>query len=88
MKKLWAIIKREYLQRVRSRMFIVWTILGPVIMVLFTVVPAFIFQIKAGEATRLAILDQSGRMYERVRASILRTHAPEPRAAAALPHMP
>jgi len=75
--KLWAIIKREYLQRVRSRMFVVWTILGPLMMVLFTIVPAFIFQIKAGEATRLAILDQSGRMYERVRASILREHSNE-----------
>jgi ABC-2 type transport system permease protein len=75
--KLWAIIKREYLQRVRSRMFVVWTILGPLMMVLFTIVPAFIFQIKAGEATRLAILDQSGRMYERVRASILREHSVE-----------
>jgi ABC-2 type transport system permease protein len=73
--KLWAIIKREYLQRVRSRMFLVWTILGPLMMVLFTVVPAFIFQIKAGEATRLAILDQSGRMYERVREEILQGHA-------------
>jgi ABC-2 type transport system permease protein len=76
--KLWAIIKREYLQRVRSRMFVVWTILGPLMMVVFTVVPAFIFQIKAGEATRIAIVDQSGRMYERVQASILRGHAPEP----------
>lgn len=72
MSKLRAIIKREYLQRVRSRMFVVWTILGPLMMVAFTVVPAFIFQIKTGEATRLAVLDQSGRMYERVRDSILR----------------
>jgi ABC-2 type transport system permease protein len=78
MTKLWAIIKREYLQRVRSRMFLVWTILGPLMMVLFTVVPAFIFQIKAGEATRIAIVDQSGRMYDRVRVSILRGHSIEP----------
>jgi len=73
MTKLRAIIKREYLQRVRSRMFVVWTILGPLMMVLFTVVPAFIFQIKTGEATRLAILDQNGRMYERVRDAILQS---------------
>lgn len=71
MTKLWAVIKREYLQRVRSRMFVVWTILGPLMMLLFTVVPGFIFQIKAGEATRIAILDQSGRMYDRVREAIL-----------------
>ena len=76
--KLRAIIKREYLQRVRSRMFLVWTILGPLMMIAFTIVPAFIFQLKTGEATRLAILDQSGRMYERVRDSILRGRASEP----------
>jgi ABC-2 type transport system permease protein len=77
MNKLRAIIKREYLQRVRSRMFVVWTILGPLMMVAFTVVPAFIFQLKTGEATRLAVLDQSGRMYERVRESILRGRSTE-----------
>ncbi len=71
MDKLLAIIKREYLQRVRSRMFVVWTILGPLMLVFFSVVPALVFGIKAGEPTRLAIVDQTGKMYERVRASLV-----------------
>ena len=53
MDKLLAIIKREYIQRVRSRMFLVWTILGPLMLVFFSVVPAMVFGIKAGEPTRL-----------------------------------
>jgi ABC-2 type transport system permease protein len=71
MTKFLAVVKREYVQRVRTKMFIVATILGPVMIVLFTVVPALIFSIKSGGATRLAIVDQSGKMYERVRQSLL-----------------
>lgn len=72
MTKFLAVIKREYLIRVRTKMFFVMTILGPVIIVLFTVVPALIAQIKVG-TTRIAIIDQTGNssMYGRVRDSIL-----------------
>lgn len=72
MTKFWAVVKREYLTRVRTKMFIVFTVLGPVMIGLFTVVPAYIASIKP-TATRIAIIDQTegGKMYERVRKSIL-----------------
>ena len=70
MKKLLTIIKREYLTRVNSRAFIFSTILGPIVMVAFMVVPVLIAMIETGEATRLAIVDQTGRIYDRVRDSI------------------
>jgi ABC-2 type transport system permease protein len=72
MNKLFAVIKREYLQRVRSRMFIITTILGPVMLIVFSVVPSLIFSIKAGGATKIAVVDQTGRLYQRIRASILK----------------
>jgi ABC-2 type transport system permease protein len=72
MRKFLAVVKREYLQRVRTKMFIIMTILGPVIMVILTVVPAMLFSMKAGDATRIAIVDQTGKLYERARDSILR----------------
>jgi ABC-2 type transport system permease protein len=72
MTKLLAIIKREYLQRVRSKTFIFATVLGPLLTIGLMVLPALIFSIKTGEDTRLAILDQSGKMYERVREAITR----------------
>ena len=73
MTKFLAVIKREYMTRVRSKMFVVTTVLGPVMIVLFTVVPALIANLKVG-VTRIAIIDQTdgGKMYERVRQSILR----------------
>lgn len=66
MRKLLAVVKREYVQRVRTRFFVIATILGPVLMAAFTIVPALMFGIKAGGPTRLAIVDQTGRMYGRV----------------------
>ena len=66
MTKFFAVVKREYVQRVRSKFFVVATILGPILMAGFTVVPALMFGIKSGGPTRLAIVDQTGKMYERV----------------------
>jgi ABC-2 type transport system permease protein len=66
MRKLFAVVKREYVQRVRTKFFVIATILGPVLMAGFTIVPAMMFSIKAGGPTHLAIVDQTGRMYERV----------------------
>ncbi|MDT4969034.1 MAG: type transport system permease protein [Acidobacteriota bacterium] len=71
MTKFFAVVKREYLTRVRTKMFIVATVLGPVMILVFTIVPALIFSLKAGGATRLAVIDQSEKMYDRVRESLL-----------------
>ena len=71
MKKLFAVIKREYIQRVRTKFFVVATILGPVLLAGFTVVPALMFNIKAGGPTRLGIVDQTGKMYQRVARELL-----------------
>lgn len=73
MNKLLAVIKREYLQRVRTKFFVVMTVLGPVMLMVFTVIPGLLFTIKTGE-TRLAILDQTegGKLYAPVRDALLR----------------
>lgn len=77
MKKFFAVVKREYVQRVRSKFFVVATILGPLLMAGFTVVPALMFGIKAGGPTRLAIVDQTGKMYERVARELISDRARE-----------
>src|SRR5712691_8237893 len=72
MNKFLAVVKREYVQRVRTKMFIVATILGPLVMSLFGVVPALIFSIEAGAPVRIAVVDQTGRMYTRLYEAILK----------------
>ena len=73
MNKLLAIIKREYVQRVRTKFFVVMTVLGPLMLVGFTVVPQLLIGIKTSE-TRLAIIDQTegAKLYEPIRSGLLK----------------
>jgi ABC-2 type transport system permease protein len=62
MGKLIAIIKREYLERVRSKWFAIATLLGPVLFLAITVLPVlFISRTKASaETTNISIIDATG----------------------------
>jgi ABC-2 type transport system permease protein len=60
MDKLKAIIKREYLTRVRSKGFIIGTILSPLFMSSFIIVPFFLGRSGGPEKYQIAVLDQSG----------------------------
>ena len=64
MKKFFAILKREYFQRLRSRMFILITVLGPVIISLFGIAPALALRIKAGGPVKIAVVDLTGKLYQ------------------------
>jgi ABC-2 type transport system permease protein len=72
MNKLFAIIKREYLQKVRTKFFVIMTILGPLMLAVFTVLPALLLSIKT-EETRIAILDQTegAKLYDSLRDSLI-----------------
>ncbi|MFK8103395.1 MAG: ABC transporter permease [Saprospiraceae bacterium] len=59
MDKLWLIIQREYLTRVKKRSFILATILTPLAIVLFMVVVSFILSYESGEVKHIAVLDQA-----------------------------
>ncbi|HKO98329.1 MAG TPA: ABC transporter permease [Pyrinomonadaceae bacterium] len=74
MRKLLAVIKREYIQRVRTKFFVIMTVLGPLMLVVFTIVPGLLFSIKAGGDTRIAVVDQTegSRVYESIRRSLTR----------------
>ena len=71
MNKFLAVVRREYVQNVRSKTFIISTILGPLLMIGFTILPGLMFGLKTGEATRIAVVDQTNRLYERVRESVM-----------------
>jgi ABC-2 type transport system permease protein len=77
--KFLAIVKREYLQRVRAKLFIIMTFLGPIMLAIFTVVPGLLFSIKAGGATRLAIVDltEGQKLANRIRTSLVQQQPSE-----------
>jgi ABC-2 type transport system permease protein len=74
MRKFLAIVKREYVQRVRAKMFVVMTVLGPVMLAAFTIVPPLLFSIKTGGDTRVAIVDLTvgGKLYQPVSDALLK----------------
>jgi ABC-2 type transport system permease protein len=62
MAKLWAVIKREYLERVRSKWFLIATLLGPIFFSAIIIVPAWLAsRSKAtSEIYNIEILDATG----------------------------
>jgi ABC-2 type transport system permease protein len=62
MAKLWVVIKREYLERVRSRWFIFSTIFGPVFFAAVTILPGYLTVkgIKNQRVAAIRIIDASG----------------------------
>lgn len=74
MNKLLAIIKREYLQKVRTKFFVIMTVLGPLMLVVITILPGLLISMKTGGDTRIAILDQTEgtKLYDSIRNSLLK----------------
>mgnify|MGYP003956093737 CR=1 FL=1 len=58
MRKIWLIIQREYLVRVRKRSFIVMTIVWPLLMVALMIIPAYLAT-ESQEERIIAISDQN-----------------------------
>ena len=56
MRKLWAVIRREFSTRVQTRAFVIGTILGPVLMGFMMVLPVLLAS-RQTEAKRLVVID-------------------------------
>ncbi|HSG07394.1 MAG TPA: ABC transporter permease [Longimicrobiales bacterium] len=66
MTNVWAVIRREYLQRVRSKWFVISTVGGPLFMIALTVLPAY-FAAKGERADRkIVVVDRTGVLYDRL----------------------
>src|ERR1044072_3547189 len=69
MTKFLAVVKREYIQRVRSKMFILSTILLPAALSLFGIVPAIIFSIQT-PPLEIGVGDQAGKSSRELKRSL------------------
>jgi ABC-2 type transport system permease protein len=69
MKKVWIIIKREYLVRVRTRAFAIGTIISPLLLLGLIILPAFLAERGGGGRRQITVLDQSGdpRLFEAIK---------------------
>lgn len=70
MDKLWLIIKREYLTRVRKKSFILITLLSPLIMVAMITLPALLTVFAGGDKQKnIAVKDDSGIFVNNIKSS-------------------
>ncbi len=60
MNKVLTVISREYLERVRSRSFVIGTVLGPLLMSMFIVVPMLTAGRGLDDPRTIAVIDRSG----------------------------
>jgi len=67
MNKLWLIVKREYLTRVRKKSFLITTILIPFIFGAFTILPSYLLSIQEDEVTKVAIIDEGNIMNKAIK---------------------
>jgi ABC-2 type transport system permease protein len=60
MSRLWPIVRREYVERVRSRPFIIGTVASPLLLVGFMLGPSLILARTEGPALRVAVVGDDG----------------------------
>ncbi len=63
MSKIISVIKREYIQIVRTKGFIIGTILGPVLMAAFIVVPIIVQFVSVDKQENIGVVDLSGAVF-------------------------
>lgn len=73
MHKIWAVVRREFLERVRTKWFIISTVLGPIFFVGMGVLPSLLLSRK-GKPNEIVVLDQrSGALADRVQVALDRS---------------
>jgi ABC-2 type transport system permease protein len=63
--RLWAVVRREYLERVRTKGFVIATLLGPLLMSGMMIVPVLVTR-SGGKVLRVAVCDATGQLGEAV----------------------
>jgi ABC-2 type transport system permease protein len=64
MRKTWLIVKREYVTRVKSKGFVIATVMVPLIGILTVLLIGFFARHQSDKAVRIAIMDNAGGMAE------------------------
>ncbi|MGA9882528.1 MAG: ABC transporter permease [Candidatus Acidiferrales bacterium] len=70
MHKIWLVIKREYITRVKSKGFLIGTIIVPVLGIGFALLTAFLATRQPNHTFRLAVLDESGILAPTIQANL------------------
>jgi len=69
---VWAVIRREYLQRIRSRSFLIGTLAAPLLMIVLIVIPAVITGRGNDTERTVTVVDRTGVLGDAVEADLER----------------
>jgi len=72
MMRVWPVIRREYVERVRSRAFVIGTLLGPLVIALMMWIPLLVVSRQSGRPLRVAIIDASGIFQKEIEETLAR----------------
>ncbi len=70
MNKTFTVIRKEYLERVRSKSFVIGTLLGPALMSMFIVLPVLLAESGGDDQRTIGVIDPSG-LYMEPMAAVL-----------------
>lgn len=65
MNKIFLIIQREYLSRVKKKSFVIMTIVGPILMAAMIILPTYLSTLGNDTQKNIAVLDETGWFYEK-----------------------
>ena len=65
-RNVWAVIRREYIQRVRTKSFVFGTIAVPLIMILLIAIPIVIAERNGDDERRIVVVDRTGVLQDRL----------------------
>jgi len=68
--KLLKIARREYMERVKKKSFLIGTLLGPVILGAMILGPALLLRHSGERQTEMAVIDKAGAIYEELEAAL------------------
>src|SRR5437899_11958835 len=62
MNKTFIVLKHEFLLKVRSKAFIIMTLIGPLLMGALIIVPAYFSSMNTGDVRHLVLIDSTGKL--------------------------
>ncbi|MEN8005803.1 MAG: ABC transporter permease [Candidatus Krumholzibacteriota bacterium] len=66
MKKILTVIRKEYLERVRSKSFLIGTLIGPALMSMFIVMPVLLAEKGVEDTRTVGVIDPSGLYFDQL----------------------
>ena len=70
-RNVWAVIRREYIQRVRTKSFVFGTIAVPLIMIMMIAIPVVIAERSEDGERRIVVVDRTGVLLERLESELV-----------------